>query len=167
MQRQYRRRGKEKVTEATPNTNAAGVDMVDLAGDQARTRTLCGWIGTVCLLFIIPIKLIRWSDAHIAADVIVGIAPSILGPAGLLFLLLSGRGKLSSLSLNKLALLVGAIALGLEFAQLLPRPGILALIHYTFDWLDVLASIGSLTVAYAAASVLLRGVSRGSSERRE
>ena len=65
--------------------------------------------------------------------------------------MLSGSGKLSRLKQPQVAILVAVIALGLEFAQLLPRPGILAKVHYTFDWLDIFASLLSISVSYLVA----------------
>jgi hypothetical protein len=115
-------------------------------------RRRWGWVGTVLLLLIIPVKLIRWSDVA-SASFLVGIAPSLLGPAGLFFLLRSGGGRLGRTNLPATALITAAIALGLEFAQLLPRPGILARVHYTFDWLDVAASVVSLAAAVLVASL--------------
>jgi hypothetical protein len=87
---------------------------------------------------------------------IIGIAPSILGPPGLLFLLISDTGRFSHWSPLKTAVVVAAIAIGLELAQLLPRPGFFARIHYTFDFLDLVASILSLFVAYAVIWVIIR-----------
>jgi hypothetical protein len=112
---------------------------------------LCGWMGTACLLLIIPIKAIRWADGNISASIFIAIAPSFLGPAGLLFLLLSRSGKLSKLTLIQQSLLVTGVALGLEFAQLIPRPGILEKIKYTFDWLDVCSSLVSVVIGYLIA----------------
>ena len=120
--------------------------------EQAR---LFGWIGSLCLLLIIPIKAIRFLSEESGRTLLVGIAPSLLGPAGLLFLILSSSGRLSRLPLLDLALLVAGIALGLEFAQLLPRPEVLAWLFYTFDWLDVVASVLSLMVGYSVASWVL------------
>jgi hypothetical protein len=114
-------------------------------------RRQFGWIGLICLLLIIPIKAIRFLDETTANTLPVGIAPSLLGPAGLFFLILSSSGRLSRLTLVQVAVLVGVIALGLEFVQLLPRPGILAAVHYTFDWLDILASLFSVCVSYLVA----------------
>jgi hypothetical protein len=87
--------------------------------------------------------------------VLMGIAPSLLGPAGVLFLIVSGSGRLSQLPVIHTAILVGIAALGLEFAQLLPRPGVLANVHYTFDWLDVLASIVSVSMGYCVVTALM------------
>jgi len=122
-------------------------------------RHLFGWMGTVCLLAIIPIKVIRWAGGGVS-DIIIGIAPSVLGPAGLLFLLLSSTGRLSRLSLFQLTLITAGIALGLEFVQLVPRPGILAVIHYRFDWLDVGASMASVLIGYIIALLMQRRFDR-------
>ena len=120
----------------------------DISGSAKR---LFGWIGLICLLLIIPVKAIRFVDEATANTLFVGIAPSLLGPAGLFFLTLSSSGRLSHLTLLQVAVLVAVIALGLEFAQLLPRPGIVAKVHYTFDWLDILASVFSIYVSYLVA----------------
>lgn len=119
--------------------------------NRATLSRLFGWMGTTCLLLIIPIKAIRGAEGNIETNFFIGIAPSVLGPAGLLFLLLSSSGKLSRLTLLQLTLLVMAVALGLEFAQLIPRPGILQRIKYTFDWLDVWSSLVSVIIGYLIA----------------
>ncbi len=123
---------------------------------STKTRNLFGWMGTVCLLLILPIKLIRYSPAA-ETSLLVGIAPSILGPPGLLFLLLSSTGKLSRLTTFQATLVTGAVAVGLELVQLLPRPGILARVHYTFDPLDLGASLLSLLAAYIVVRLIRRG----------
>ena len=119
-----------------------------------KVKLLFWWIGSICLLLIIPVKAIRWVHLNWATTILVGIAPSVLGPSGLLFLILSSSGKLSRLSLVQITLFVATIALGLEFAQLIPRPGILARVHYTFDWLDVIASGVSVCVGYFVARLI-------------
>jgi hypothetical protein len=116
-----------------------------------RIKRLFGRLGLICLLLIIPVKAARFVSEAIANTIAVGIAPSLLGPAGLLFLMLSSSGKLSRLTLAQVTILVAAVALGLEFVQILPRPGILAKVHYTFDWLDVLASLVSVCIGYLVA----------------
>ena len=113
-------------------------------------RRQFGWIGLICLLLIIPVKVIRFADTGATYTMLVGIAPSLLGPAGLLFIILSSSGKLARLTLLEIAMLVAVVALGLEFAQVLPRPGILAKVHYTFDWFDIIASVVSISVSYLA-----------------
>lgn len=120
-----------------------------------RNKRVFGWIGACCLLLIIPLKALRWMD-ELTTSTIVGIAPSTLGPVGLLFLTLSSSNpRLARLTVLQTTLLTGAIAIGLEFIQIIPRPGILAKVHYTFDWLDVAATLFSLTLGYAVARLLI------------
>lgn len=117
-------------------------------------KRLFGLIGTVLLLLIIPVKLFRWIDQAGMGEAIIGVAPSLLGPSGLLFLLLSSSGRLSRLTLSQMAVIVCLTSLGLEFAQLLPRPGILGRVRYTFDWLDVAATLVSVAVSYWVTRLL-------------
>ncbi len=121
------------------------------AGARAR---LLGWVGTALLLGILPIKLVRLAHDP-GTSFAIGIAPSLLGPAGLLFLLLASTGWISRLGLNQVTLLAAAVSVALELAQLVPRPGWLALVRYTFDYLDLAASIVSVAVAYAVAARVL------------
>jgi len=116
---------------------------------------LFGWLGTILLLSIIPIKLFRILEINQATSLLIGIIPSILGTAGFLFLVLSDVNRLSKFSLIQKTFFVGCIALGLEFAQLLPRPGILEHIHYTFDWLDIISSLVSLVIAFFIAKFII------------
>jgi uncharacterized membrane protein len=122
---------------------------------SARNRNLFGWTGTLCLLLIIPIKLLRLFTGE-EMTLVIGFAPSILGPPGLLFLLLSSTGRLSRLTPLRATLIAGAVAVGLELLQLLPRPGILARVRYTFDYLDLAASLLSLVVAHFVIRRILR-----------
>jgi hypothetical protein len=132
--------------------------MHDHLSVQAGRRRTLGYIGLVLLLLIIPVKLCRYGSA--AGQVLVGVAPSLLGPAGVLFILPSSHGKLSQLTVTQLSVLVGAVSVGLELAQLVTRPGILARVHYTFDVLDLLATVVSVSVAALVAGVVLRGGGR-------
>jgi uncharacterized membrane protein len=91
-----------------------------------------------------------------ATTILVGITPSLLGPAGLLFLVLSSSGRLSRLTLMQNTIIVTFIALGLEFVQLIPRSGILARVHYTFDWLDIIASCISVCGGYFVVRFILK-----------
>ena len=117
-----------------------------------RNKRLFRWFGLICLLLIVPVKAIRWVNLSIAVGTVIDIAPSILGPAGLLFLILSSSSpRLAHLTLLQTTLLTGIIAIGLEFIQLIPRPGILARVHYTFDWLDIAATLLSVTVGFVVA----------------
>lgn len=123
--------------------------MIQAAELSAGTKRQFGWMGAFCLLAIIPIKLVRVAGA--GGSLVIGVAPSLLGPAGLLFLLLSGSGRLSKLTPLRQAVLVGTLAVVLEVVQLCPRPGLLRYAHYTFDYLDLVASILSVAAAYVAA----------------
>lgn len=73
---------------------------------------------------------------------------------------LSSSGKLSRLTLAQVTALVTITSLALEFAQLLPRPGILSNIRYTFDWLDIASTLVSLSVAFIVAALMLKRVQR-------
>lgn len=132
--------------------------MSRLASAHRGRRQILGYIGLALLLLIIPVKLLRYGSA--AGQVLVGVAPSLLGPSGLLFILASSRGRLSRLTVTQMGILVGAASIGLELAQLLPRPGILARVHYTFDVLDLGATVVSVGVAALVAGILLRGGGR-------
>lgn len=121
---------------------------------SARTRQLFGWMGAVCLLAIIPIKLVRVAGA--ATSLAIGVAPSLLGPAGLLFLLLSGAGRLAKLSLLQQTFLVGTLAVVLELLQVCPRPGLLRYVHYTFDYFDLIASLVGVAAANLVAVAIIK-----------
>ena len=140
-----------------------GDDMKVDAPHVSRERHMLGCVGAVLLLLIIPVKLLRYSSA--AGSVAVGVAPSLLGPSGLLFLLLSSRGRLSRPTVARTAILVGAISMGLEFAQLLPRPGILHRVRYTFDVLDLLATLTAVGISSVIAKAVLGGRGHGETGR--
>lgn len=113
-------------------------------------KQACGWAGVICWLLILPAKAVRHFDPGFDPGV-VGIAPSLFGPAGLLLVILSNEGRFKDLTLTQAAAIAGAIALAAEFAQLLP----LVRRIYTFDWLDVLATLAGIGVA-ALVSLLIR-----------
>ncbi len=123
---------------------------------EKKVKILFGWLGTIILLLIIPIKVFRFFEISYLSQLIIGIAPSLLGPAGLLFLILSSKSKHLNLSIIQSSILVSLIAIGLEFAQLLPRPEFLKYIHYTFDWLDIISSLTSVIIAYLVAKFLIK-----------
>lgn len=130
----------------------------------SRERHTLGYVGAVLLLLIIPVKLFRYSSA--AGSIAVGVAPSLLGPSGLLFLLISSPGRLSRLTVAQTAILVGVISVGLELVQLIPRPGILQGVWYTFDVLDLLATLAAVATSSVIANVVLGGRERGAASRR-
>jgi hypothetical protein len=117
-------------------------------------KGLMGWIGTACLLAIIVVKLTRHLDLATLPPDLVGVLPSVLGPAGFLLLMRSSDGWPARYSLLQTTLVVGLVAVGLEVAQLLPRPGALEQIRYTFDVLDLGASLISVAGGYFLAFVL-------------
>lgn len=120
-----------------------------------RIKQVFGWLGASLLLLIIPIKIIRYTEMNYITKLIIDLSPSIFGPAGLLYFVLSACGKWSNRSLLLSTLLVSFTALGLEFVQLLPRPGFLKQLHYTFGWLDVISTIISLILACIIAKVVI------------
>ena len=132
-----------------------GADMSEIVLKSQIIKRRFGWIGTICLLLIIPIKTMRWMDESVTSSLIVGIAPSLLGPAGLLFLIISNVSKLSHQVLIRVTRIVAAIAFGVEIIQLIPRPGILAKVYYTFDWGDLIASGFSIGMAFLIAYLML------------
>jgi|GEM_PF-5050878 len=114
-----------------------------------RKKRMLGRAGAVLLLLIIPVKLMRLASAP---GPVTDLAPSVLGPAGLFLMSLSLPGKPQVLIKG---LLTCAFSMILELVQMLPRPGILAKIHYTFDTCDLIASILSVAVSAAAAWMFL------------
>ncbi len=130
----------------------------------SRERRTLGYVGAVLLLLIIPVKLFRYSSA--AGSMAVGVAPSLLGPSGLLLLLISSPGRLSRLTVAQTAILVGVISVGLELVQLIPRPGILQGVWYTFDPLDLLATLAAVATSSVIANVVLGGREHRATSRR-
>ena len=120
-----------------------------------RIKFQFGMLGAVCLLLIIPIKALRWTQLSAAHSVFVDVAPSLLSPAGFMFLILGSSGRLSRLTLPRLAAGMAVLALSVEFLQLLPRPGILGIVRYTFDWLDVIAIVLGVAAGYCGARMLI------------
>lgn len=114
-----------------------------------------GRIGVICWVLIIPVKAVRGFHPAISSAAI-GIAPSLLGPAGLLFVILSSAHRFARLTVAQATLVAGAIGLALEFAQLIPRPALLAGVRYTFDWLDVAGTLVSVSAGALIAGLLSR-----------
>ena len=124
--------------------------MKTAADASQRLKRIYGWIGVICWVLILPVKEARRFDLGID-PMVIGFAPSLLGPAGLLLVLLSSERRFARLTIGEAALMAGTVALGLEFAQVLP----LVRRIYTFDWLDVAATLFSI-VAGAMISAGLR-----------
>lgn len=124
-----------------------------------RLKRLYGWFGVICWVLILPAKVARHFDFGIN-PALIGPAPSLLGPAGLLLVILSSEHRLAHLTLTRATVLAGIIALGFEFVQTLP----LVRRMYRFDWLDVVATLFSLG-AGALLSVALRRWYRPSRRR--
>ena len=105
-----------------------------------------GWIGTFLLLLIIPIKIIRFSDSSIFY-LLIDNGPSFLGTSGLFFLFLSSKHKYFNHKIYQLALFTLIISISIELIQLIPRPGILARVIYTFDTRDLIVSVIGLVMS--------------------
>jgi len=122
---------------------------------RGAANLVLGLLGAICLLAILPVKATRFWG-HQSRSLAIDVAPSLLGPAGLLFLLLSSTGRLARLNVPQVVLLAGVTSFALEFAQLIPRPGPLARIRYSFDYHDLVATALSLGVAYGISVLILR-----------
>ncbi len=135
--------------------------------DRNNPYTISSYLGSILLLSIIPIKLIRFVFRHYSwafndtLKVVTGFAPSFLGSAGLLLLLLSDKGRLSRLSVNQMALLTGIIAIGLEVLQLIHPPIARLSNAYRFDPIDIAASLLGLGLGYVMARAIFKGMGRG------
>lgn len=112
-----------------------------------KAKKIFGYIGLTLWLLIIPIKLNRYSNLRIIETLIDNL-PSFLGAAGLFLVLLSNKGKLSKLTIVQSASIAIAVSVLIEFIQLIPRPGILSYVFYTFDILDILFSIIGAVISY-------------------
>lgn len=116
---------------------------------RRRLKRMYGWIGVVCWVLILPAKAMRHFDPRID-PMLVGVAPSLLGPAGLLLVILSDEGRFAQLTIRQATLIAGTIAIGLEGAQILPWVRRI----YRFDWLDVSATLLSLLAGALAGAAL-------------
>jgi hypothetical protein len=112
-----------------------------------RAKKVFGFTGSALWLLIIPIKLSRFFNFTIF-EALSNNLPSFLGAAGLFLILLSTKGKLSKLTIVQSALIAISVSIIVEAVQLIPRPGILAYVHYTFDYLDILFSITGVVIFY-------------------
>lgn len=121
------------------------------AGATPSVKRTYGWIGVICWLLIVPAKAARHLDPAIH-PALIDVAPSFFGPLGLLLVVLSSEQRFARVTIAQATLIAGAIALGLEFAQVLP----LVRRIYTFDWLDVAVTMGGLCAGAVIAVALRR-----------
>jgi len=112
-----------------------------------RAKKFFEYIGLTLWFLIIPIKLNRYFDLRIF-ETLNDNLPSFLGSAGLFLVLLSNKGKLSKLTVVQSVFIAIAISVLIELVQLLPRPGILSYINYTFDFVDILFSLIGVGISY-------------------
>jgi uncharacterized membrane protein len=112
-----------------------------------KAKKVFGFTGSAFWLLIIPIKLNRFFNLEIPG-LLNNNLPSFLGAAGLFFMLLSAKGKLSNLSVAQSAFIAISVSVLVEVIQLIPRPGILSYINYTFDFLDILFSLIGVGISY-------------------
>ena len=117
-------------------------------------KRIYGYIGLTCWLLILPAKLARRFDWGVP-DAVLNVAPSLLGPAGLLLVLLANDRRLARLTIAQAALLAAAIGLAVEFVQLVPNVRPL----YRFDWLNVAATLAGVGAGALLAAVLRERVS--------
>ncbi|MCK4359770.1 MAG: hypothetical protein KAW92_13725 [Candidatus Cloacimonetes bacterium] len=111
-------------------------------------------IGLILLIFIIPIKLSRFLNVELN-EFIINNSTSLLGPSGLLFIILGSKGRFAKLSLFQATLLTLIIALLLELSQLVFRIKIIRSNLFTFDIVDLLLSIVSIFFSFIIASFLI------------
>jgi hypothetical protein len=112
-----------------------------------KAKKVFEYIGLTLWLLIIPVKLNRYFNLKIF-ETLNNNLPSFLGAAGLFFILISGKGRLSNLRVAQSALIAISISVLLEVIQLSPRPGILSYINYTFDFVDILVSLIGVGISY-------------------
>jgi len=112
-----------------------------------KAKKVFEYIGLTLWLLIIPIKLNRYFNLKIF-EALNNNLPSFLGAAGMFFILISGKGRLSNLRVAQSALIAISVSVLLEVIQLFPRPGILSYINYTFDFLDILFSLIGVGISY-------------------
>lgn len=112
-----------------------------------KAKKVFEYIGLTLWLLIIPIKLNRYFNLKIF-EALNNNLPSFLGAAGMFFILISGKGRLSNLRVAQSALIAISVSVLLEVIQLFPYPGILSYINYTFDFLDILFSLIGVGISY-------------------
>jgi len=112
-----------------------------------KAKMVFEYIGLTLWLLILPIKLNRYFNLKIF-EALNNNLPSFLGAAGMFFILISGKGRLSNLRVAQSALIAISVSVLLEVIQLFPRPGILSYINYTFDFVDILFSLIGVGISY-------------------
>jgi hypothetical protein len=112
-----------------------------------KAKKVFEYIGLTLWLLIIPIKLNRYFNLKIF-EALNNNLPSFLGAVGMFFILISGKGRLSNLRVAQSALIAISVSVLLEVIQLLPRPGILSYINYSFDFVDILFSLIGVGISY-------------------
>jgi VanZ family protein len=112
-------------------------------------KRIYGRIGAACWLLILPAKLARRFEWGVP-DAVIDAAPSFLGTAGLLLVLLSNHGRLSRLTITQAWLATAGIALAAESAQLFCS-------LYRFDWIDVAATLAGAGAGALLAAALRQG----------
>lgn len=118
-----------------------------------KAKKVFEYIGLTLWLLIIPIKLNRYFNLKIFESLNINL-PSFFGAAGLFFILISGKGRLSNLRVAQSALIAISVSVLLEVIQLFPRPGVLSYINYTFDFIDILFSIIGVVLSYMVILLL-------------
>jgi len=117
-------------------------------------KVLFGWLGSALWLLIIPLKLIRLFHSSFL-QLISNNLPSFLGSGGLLLLMLSGKGLISNLKVYHALLLTVFISVLIEYLQIIPRPGLLAKVHYVFDVKDIAASMMGILFSFILMACIL------------
>ena len=114
---------------------------------SAKSKVLFSIMGTILWLLIIPIKLFRFTNFDIT-NTINNNGASFLGSAGLLFMILGSKNRLSALTLSQATIITIIIALSLEFLQLVFQFGVISLPLFRFDILDIVATLFGIFIAY-------------------
>lgn len=118
---------------------------------RQRLKRMYGYIGAICWVLILPAKEARRLDLGID-PVVFGIAPSFIGSAGLVLVILSSERRSPCLTIARGTLRAGTVALALELAQILPFVRRI----YTFDWFDVAATLCGLGAGALVAASMRR-----------
>ena len=121
---------------------------------SAKSKFLFSIFGSILWLLIIPIKLFRFINIDIT-NTISNNGASFLGSAGLLFMILGSKSRLSALTLTQATIITIIIALSLEFLQLIFQFGVISLPLFRFDILDIVAALFGIFIAYFLSRYLI------------